>query len=68
MTGSLPAAVRDRWRLGAGFLFRLGRRTLIESLYLLTAPVIAAAALPLVLGGSRHAEPVPGRWRQLPAR
>jgi signal transduction histidine kinase len=32
-------------------LFRLGRRTLVESLYLLTAPMIAAADLVLVLGG-----------------
>jgi signal transduction histidine kinase len=33
------------------FLVRIGRRTLVESLYLLTAPVIAAAGLLLVLGG-----------------
>jgi signal transduction histidine kinase len=51
MTESFPSAVRGRWRPGAGFLFRLGRRTLVESLYLLTAPVTAAAGLLLVLGG-----------------
>jgi signal transduction histidine kinase len=45
------AAVRGRWRPGARFLIRVGRRTLVESLYLLTAPVIAAAGLVLVLGG-----------------
>jgi signal transduction histidine kinase len=51
MTESLPSAVRGRWRPGARFLFRLGRRTVVESLYLLTAPVTAAAGLLLVLGG-----------------
>src|SRR5215467_13023302 len=51
MTGSFPAAVRGRWQPGAGFLFRIGRRTLVESLYLLTAPVTAAAGLLLALGG-----------------
>jgi signal transduction histidine kinase len=51
MTGSIPSAVRGRRRPGAGFLIRIGRRTLVESLYLLTAPVIAAIGLLLVLGG-----------------
>ena len=51
MTESFPSAVRVRWRPGARFLCRLGRRTLVESLYLLTAPVTAAAGLLLVLGG-----------------
>src|ERR1035441_865972 len=51
MTESLPAAVWGRWRPGARFLCRLGCRTLVESLYLLTAPVTAAAGLLLVLGG-----------------
>jgi signal transduction histidine kinase len=51
MTWSFPSAARGRWRPGAWFLFRLGRRTLAESLYLLTAPVIAGAGLLLVLGG-----------------
>src|SRR6266700_5427158 len=51
MTESFSAVVRGRWRPGARFLFRMGRRTLVESLYLLTAPVTAAAGLLLVLGG-----------------
>jgi signal transduction histidine kinase len=51
MTGSFPSVVRGRWRPGGGFLFRVGRRTLVESLYLLTAPVTAAAGLLLVGGG-----------------
>ncbi len=51
MTESFPSAVRGRWRPGARFLFRVGRRTLVESLYLLTAPVTAAAGLLVVLGG-----------------
>src|ERR1700733_11757745 len=51
MTESLPAAVRGQWRPGVRFLFRAGRRTLVESLYLLTAPVTAAAGPLLTLGG-----------------
>ena len=51
MTESLPAAVRGQWRPAVRFLFRLGRRTLVESLYLLTAPVTALAGLLLALGG-----------------
>ena len=51
MTESFPSAARGRWRPGSRFLFCLGRRTLVESLYLLTAPVTAAAGLLLVLGG-----------------
>jgi signal transduction histidine kinase len=51
MAESFAAAVRGRWRPGARFLFRVGRRTLVESLYLLTAPVIAGTGLVLVLGG-----------------
>jgi signal transduction histidine kinase len=51
MAESLPFAVRGRWRPGARFLFRTGRRTIVESLYLLTAPVTAAVGLLLVLGG-----------------
>jgi len=50
MAQSLPAAARGPWRPGARFLARTGRRALVESLYLLTAPVIAAAGLLLVLG------------------
>ena len=51
MAESFPFAVRGRWRPGARVLFRVGRRTLVESLYLLTAPVTAAIGLLLVLGG-----------------
>ena len=51
MTELSPYAVRGPRRPGARFLFRLGRRTLVESLYLLTAPAIAAGGLLLVLGG-----------------
>jgi signal transduction histidine kinase len=51
MTESFPPAVRGRWRPGARFLVSTGRRTLVESLYLLTAPVTAAAGLLAVLGG-----------------
>jgi signal transduction histidine kinase len=51
MTELLPAAAWGRWRPGARFLVRAGRRTLVESLYLLTAPVTAAAGLLLVLVG-----------------
>jgi signal transduction histidine kinase len=51
MTELFSPAVRSPWRPGARFLFRLGRRTLAESLYLLTAPATAAAGLLLVLGG-----------------
>ena len=42
MAESLPSAVWGRWRPGAWFLFRTGCRTLVESLYLLSAPVTAA--------------------------
>ncbi|WP_449060967.1 sensor domain-containing protein [Planomonospora algeriensis] len=51
MIGSFPSPVRPGWRSGAGFVFRTGRRTVVESLYLLTAPVTAAAGLLLVLTG-----------------
>jgi signal transduction histidine kinase len=51
MTETFPVVVGSRWRPGARFLIRTGRRTLAESLYLLTAPLIAAAGLLLVLGG-----------------
>ena len=51
MAESLPVAVPGPWRPAVRFLFRTGRRTLVESVYLLTAPVIAAAGLLLVLGG-----------------
>src|ERR1700722_12409802 len=51
MTESLPAAAWGRWRQGVRFLIRVGRRTLVESLYLLTGPVTATAGLLLALGG-----------------
>lgn len=51
MTASFPSAARSGWRSGATSLRHVGRRTVVESLYLLTAPVIAAAGLLLVLGG-----------------
>jgi signal transduction histidine kinase len=51
MVGSFPAAVRGRLRPGGGFFLRLGRRTLVESVYLLTAPVTALAGLVLSAGG-----------------
>ena len=50
MTESFPSTAWGRVP-GAGSLLRVGRRTLVESLYLLTAPVTAAAGLLLVLGG-----------------
>ena len=51
MAESFPFAVRGRWRPGARFLVRVVRRTLVESLYLLTAPLTAAVGLLLMLGG-----------------
>lgn len=51
MTESAPSAVRGRRRPGARFVARAARRTLAESLYLLTAPVIAVAGLLFVVGG-----------------
>ena len=51
MAESLPVALRGRWRQGTRFVFRTARRALVESLYLLTAPVIAFVGLLLVLGG-----------------
>jgi len=51
MAQSLPFAVRGRRAPGAGFLLRTARRTLVESVYLLTAPVTAVAGLLLALVG-----------------
>jgi signal transduction histidine kinase len=51
MAESLPVRVAGRWRPAARFVYRTGRRAVVESLYLLTAPAIAAAGLMLVLGG-----------------
>jgi signal transduction histidine kinase len=51
MAVSLPSTIRGRWHPSARFLARTARRTIVESLYLFTAPVSAAAGLMLVLGG-----------------
>jgi signal transduction histidine kinase len=51
MAESFPFAVRGRRRPDGRLLLRVLHRTLVESLYLLTAPVTAAAGLLLVLGG-----------------
>jgi signal transduction histidine kinase len=52
MIQSLPVVVRGWWRPGARFLLRTGCRTLAQSVYLLTAPVIAVIGLALGLGGA----------------
>jgi signal transduction histidine kinase len=51
MAESLPFRVADRRRPGGRRLARVLHRTLMESLYLLTAPLTAAAGLLLVLAG-----------------
>ncbi|OPC78888.1 sensor histidine kinase [Embleya scabrispora] len=51
MTKSLSAAVRGRSWPGVGALSRVGRRTLVQSVYLLTAPLFAAVGVFVVLGG-----------------
>ncbi|MFI1581643.1 sensor domain-containing protein [Embleya sp. NPDC020630] len=51
MTKSLSAAVRGRSWPGVGALSRVGRRTLAQSVYLLTAPVLAAVGVVAALGG-----------------
>ncbi|MFE6667247.1 histidine kinase [Streptomyces sp. NPDC057697] len=51
MVESLPSVAAVRWRPHAGLIVRTGRRTLAESLYLLTAPLSAAVGLLLVVGG-----------------
>jgi signal transduction histidine kinase len=51
MAESFPFAVRGRRWSGARFLARVAHRTLVESLYLLTAPVTAVAGLLMVVGG-----------------
>jgi len=63
MAQSLPVAVRGRWRPAARFLARTGRRALVESLYLLTAPVTALAGLLLVLAGKARWSASLERWR-----
>jgi signal transduction histidine kinase len=70
MAESFASATGGRWWPGARFLLRVGRRTLVESLYLLTAPVIAVAGLLLVLGGlcaGAAASLVPGGARAVTA-
>ncbi|GCD94632.1 sensor histidine kinase [Embleya hyalina] len=51
MTKSLSAAVRGRSWPGVGVLSRVARRTLVRSVYLLTAPLLAVVGLFVVLGG-----------------
>ncbi|MET9338641.1 sensor domain-containing protein [Nonomuraea sp. NPDC003804] len=51
MTGSFPSAIWRRWRSGVRLVFHVVRRTIVESLYLLTAPVTAVTGLLLVLAG-----------------
>ena len=63
MAQSLPVTVQGPWRTGARFLARTGRRTLVESLYLLTAPVTALAGLLLVLAGKARWSASLERWR-----
>lgn len=50
MAQSSLSVVAGRWRPGGRSTARFGRRTLVESLYLLTAPVSAVAGLLLVTG------------------
>ena len=50
MAESFPFTVRGRRRSRAR-LFRVAHRTLVESLYLLTAPITAAVGLLMVVGG-----------------
>ena len=63
MAQSLPVTVQGPWRTGARFLARTGRRTLVESLYLLTAPVTALAGVLLVLAGKARWSASLERWR-----
>ncbi|MFE5330040.1 sensor domain-containing protein [Embleya sp. NPDC056575] len=51
MTKSLSAAVRGRSWPGVGVPVRVGRRTLVQSVYLLTAPLSAVVGLFAALGG-----------------
>ncbi|MFQ3561436.1 sensor domain-containing protein [Streptomyces gramineus] len=46
----VTGVVADRWRSGGRSVARLGRRTLLDSSYLLTAPVSAVCGLLLLLG------------------
>jgi signal transduction histidine kinase len=51
MIESFAPPLRGRGRAGAGFCLRTARRTLAESLYLLTAPATAVTGLLVVLSG-----------------
>jgi signal transduction histidine kinase len=51
MAESFPFTVQGRRRSRARFLVRMAHRTLVESLYLLTAPMTAAVGLLMVVGG-----------------
>ena len=51
MSASSPAVTAGRWWPGARLLIRVVRRALVESVYLLTAPLTAATGLLLTLGG-----------------
>ena len=51
MSESFPVPVGGRWWPAARFLLRTGRRVLVESLYLLTAPAIALVGLLFVAAG-----------------
>ncbi|MGW1209166.1 sensor domain-containing protein [Streptomyces sp. NPDC002499] len=50
VTGVNVGVATGRWRSGGRFAVRLGRRTFLDSLYLLTAPVTALFGLLFVLG------------------
>jgi signal transduction histidine kinase len=63
MTESFPVAVRNRSRPGIRLLSRTARRTLVESLYLLTGPATALAGLLLVLVGKARWSASLERWR-----
>ena len=60
MAEPYPSPARDRWRPGAKFVVRAGRRALAESLYLFFAPVITTVSLLGALAGRRGAGP--RRW------
>src|SRR5262245_45055562 len=63
MIETFPVVIRGRLRPSVRLLVRTGRRTLVESLYLLTAPVTALAGLLLVLGGKARWSAGLERWR-----
>jgi signal transduction histidine kinase len=60
---SFPSVARSWWRPAAGFLGRAAWRTLVESLYLFTAPATALAGLLLVLAGKARWSAGLERWR-----